>query len=194
MGIILGFWCGKKETVVFYKKGIGMRKFILLLVLIGLSVSANAEFSQPFKGPMQSASGVILFISFSMPESLLFALSDEASELHIPVVINGLVDGDFKKTIETFERLNRHAKKANLHFEGLSIDPIWFQQFQIKSVPALVVTERPLDCKPQTICANQAFDVVYGNASLKKALTLIAEKGDVGSRIAQKILEDRHVE
>lgn len=156
-------------------------------------VLKSAKASNPLRGPVQSASGAILFVSFSMPESLLFALSDEAAQLHIPVVVNGLVESDFKKTIVTFERLHRHAKKAHLHFEGISIDPVWFQQFQVSSVPALVVTERPTNCQPQTLCENQPFDVVYGNANLKKALALIAEKGDAAPQIAQKILEDGHV-
>lgn len=141
----------------------------------------------------QGAEGAVLFVSLSMPDSLLFALADEAALFNIPVVINGLVDGDFKKTIETFKRLNTEAKKQHLNFKGLSIDPVWFTQFQIKSVPALIVTERPESCSVGKECTNQPFDVVYGNASLKKALKLIAEKGDSAASRAQKILENGHV-
>lgn len=141
----------------------------------------------------QGADGAILFVSFSMPDSLLFALADEAAQFNIPVVINGLVDGDFKKTIETFKRLNAEAKKNHLDFKGVSIDPVWFTQFHIKSVPALVVTELNNSCASERTCTNQPFDVVYGNAKLKKALELIAQKGDAAAQRALAILESQHV-
>ncbi len=146
----------------------------------------------PAKQKPQGAEGAVLFVSFSMPDSLLFALADEAARLNIPVVINGLVDGDFKKTIETFKHLNTQAKKQHLNFKGVSIDPVWFTQFQIKSVPALVVTESPKNCASGSDCVSQPFDVVYGNASLKNALELIAERGDAGAQRAQTILENGH--
>lgn len=141
----------------------------------------------------QGAEGAILFVSFSMPDSLLFALSNEAAQFHIPVVINGLVEGDFKKTIETFKRLNLEAKKQHLNFKGVSIDPVWFNQFQITSVPALVVTQPLKACAQGKNCANQPFDVVYGNASIKKGLELIAQKGDAAPHRARSILENGHV-
>ena len=108
-------------------------------------------------------------------------------------MINGLVEGDFKKTIETFKRLNADAKKQHLHFKGVSIDPVWFTQFHITSVPALVVTELPKACALAQDCEPQPFDVVYGNASLKNALELIAKKGEAAPRRAQVILENGHV-
>lgn len=152
-----------------------------------------AHDSLPSGQKVQAAPNAILFVSFSMPESLLFALCDEAQAFNIPVVINGLVDKDFKKTIETFARLNHEAKKQHLNFQGISIDPLWFQQFQITSVPALVLSERSSACEAQTICENQTFDVVYGNASLKKSLELMRDKGDAAPHIAKHILEQGHV-
>lgn len=141
----------------------------------------------------QSADDAILLVSFSMPDALMIALLDEASHYQIPVVINGLIDGDFKKTIDAFSRLHQLAKAQNLNFPGLSIDPVWFQQFKISSVPSLIVTERPSWCKAQKVCKDQTFDVVYGNASIKNGLKLIANKGEVSSKLAQKILEQGHV-
>ena len=153
----------------------------------------QAKLTTPVKQQPKSLSGAVLFVSFSMPESLLFALADEAAAFDIPLVINGLVDGDFKKTIDTFSRLHRKAEEKHLNYKGLSIDPIWFEHFQIKSVPALVVSARPSQCEPQTICAAQTFDVVYGNPHVKKALELIASKGESASKLAQEILGPSHV-
>lgn len=141
----------------------------------------------------QYIDGAVLFVSFSMPESLLFTLADEAATYKIPVVINGLVDGDFKKTITRFSELHAHAKKEQFRFQGVSIDPIWFEQFQISAVPALVVSKRPGICEQQLICKEQTYDVVYGNSSIKKSLELIASKGDSAPDIAKNILEKGHV-
>lgn len=141
----------------------------------------------------QGVEGAVLFVSFSMPDPLLFALADEAARFHIPVVINGLVDGDFKKTIETFKRLNLEAKKNHLNFKGVSIDPVWFTQFNITSVPALVVVAGQTSCTPGEVCDNQLFDVVYGNAHVKNSLELIAEKGENAALRARTILEIGHV-
>ncbi|RUQ96656.1 type-F conjugative transfer system pilin assembly protein TrbC [Legionella septentrionalis] len=154
---------------------------------------AEGKNSIPIKQQPQRAHGAVLFVSFSMPEDLLFALADEAAQFKIPVVINGLVNDDFKKTIEAFAHYHAKAKKKHLNFKGVSIDPIWFEQFHISAVPALVVTERPENCEPQALCANQTFDVVYGNASLKKSLELIVKKGESSSLLAKHILENRHV-
>jgi len=153
---------------------------------------SHARISHPPSKPVQAAPGAILFVSFSMPESLLFALADEAAAFDIPLVVNGLVDNDFKKTIQTFARLNHNAQTQHRSFKGISIDPLWFEQFHITTVPALVLSERPSTCAAQTICANQPFDVVYGNASIKQSLSLIRDKGDAAPALAKHMLETGH--
>lgn len=147
----------------------------------------------PSKKELLGANGAILFVSFSMPEPLLFSLSDEAARFGIPVVIRGLVEDDFKKTIQRFAALHKKAQKEHILFNGVSIDPIWFEQFHIDTVPALVVSQRPTDCEPQSLCPHQMFDVVYGNADLKSSLKLIADKGEAASALAKTILENGHV-
>ncbi|KTD66207.1 putative conjugative transfer protein TrbC [Legionella santicrucis] len=141
----------------------------------------------------KNVDGAVLFVSFSMPKALLFALGDEAARFNIPLVINGLVEGDFKKTIQTFKRLNQEASIRHLNFQGVSIDPVWFTQYRISSVPALVVTQGSSSCQTQTACPDSLFDVVYGNASIKKSLELIGTKGLAAPDVAKKILERGHV-
>lgn len=160
--------------------------------LIDTLMQKNKDNLQSTQKP-QGAEGALLFVSFSMPESLLFALSDEAARYHIPLIINGLVDGDFKKTIDTFKHLNSEAQKQHLSFKGVSIDPIWFSQFHITSVPALVVTEPLKTCPRGQSCVNQPFDVVYGNAHIKNALELIAQKGEAAPHRARTILDNGDV-
>lgn len=140
----------------------------------------------------QAADGAILFVSFSMPKPLLLALADEAAQFHIPVVIKGLVQGDFNETINTFAALEEEARQRHQRFTGLALDPLWFEQFNITQVPALVITQRIASCEPQTICPNQPFDVVYGNVSIEKGLELLSEKGEL-KQLAKTILEQGHV-
>ncbi|STX84873.1 type-F conjugative transfer system pilin assembly protein TrbC [Legionella donaldsonii] len=140
----------------------------------------------------QAADGAILFVSFSMPKPLLLALADEAAQYHIPVVIKGLVQGDFNQTITTFAALEGEARQRHQRFTGLALDPLWFEQFNITQVPALVITQRLASCEPQTICPNQPFDVVHGNISIEKGLELLSEKGEL-KQLAKTIREQGHV-
>ncbi len=141
----------------------------------------------------QYIDGALLFVSFSMPEALLFSLAEEAAHYQIPVVINGLVDKDFRKTLSVFSNLQAKAKKEHHDFNGVSIDPLWFEQFHINAVPALVVSKRPSSCGQQWLCQEQTYDVVYGNASVTNSLHLIAQKGEAAPMLAQQILEKGHV-
>lgn len=85
----------------------------------------------------QAADGAVLFVSFSMPDSLLFALADEAALFNIPVVINGLVEGDFKKTIETFKRLHTEAKNNSLILKGCRLIPSGLLSFKLNQCQPL---------------------------------------------------------
>lgn len=139
------------------------------------------------------ADGAILFISFSMPEDTILALASEAQSYGIPVVLKGLLDGDFQKTLQKIMQLHEKAKKMGGSFSGFSIDPIWFEQFEINTVPALVVTRRPSWCLYQKACASQPYDMVLGNVHIKKSLGVIAEQGESVPEVARMILENHHV-
>ena len=190
-----------------------MRHYLWFLLLLGASCCANSfdnmatlrtqsvmilshmsiDRSSALQNHTPTLPEAILFVSFSMPQSLLLSLADQAAQFDIPVVIKGLVNNDFKQTVATFSRLSHEAQKQHLNFKGVSIDPVWFSQFNITAVPALVVSERPARCLASSICANQPFDVVYGNAQLKKGLEIIADRGEEASSVARKILEQGHV-
>jgi conjugal transfer pilus assembly protein TrbC len=133
---------------------------------------------QDKKGEPQQADGAILFVSFSMPDALLVSLSEEAHTYNIPLVIRGLVDNDFKKTLLRIQSLQQYAKERNQHFYGLSIDPLWFEQFKIEAVPALVLTTRSSNCQLQKLCPSQHFDVIYGNGSIEQSLQIISDKSE----------------
>lgn len=136
------------------------------------------------------ANGAMLFISFSMPKSLILEMSHQAAVYHIPVIIRGLVNNDMRKTFQKVLDLQSYANTKHETFDGIKIDPVWFEQFSIDAVPALVVTQRPQGCKFQQMCPNQPFDVVYGNQSIKDSLMDIANNGTkIPKTVAQGILK-----
>ena len=138
---------------------------------------------------VKKADGAILFISFSMPNDLIIELASQAKKYHIPVVVRGLVQNDFKKTLAKIYQVKTKSKQRGSEITGVSIDPVWFEQFNIKKVPALVVTRRNPECQLQKICSNQSYDVVYGNAPIKNSLQLIADSSSNLSGVAKRYLE-----
>lgn len=157
-------------------------------LLGGLRAQKNDE-----KKGGKPADGALLFVSFSMPDETILAMTAEASRYGIPVVIKGLVAGDFQKTLQKIMQLHEKAKQSGGGFSGFAIDPVWFEQFAIDTVPALVVTRRPPDCLYQKACENQPFDSVLGNVSIRKSLSLIADNGGEVASVARDILEKGHV-
>lgn len=123
--------------------------------------------NNPIKNPQ-----AIVFVSLGMPDLSLKQIIQDAERYQIPVVIRGLYENSFRKTAEKMFDLVKEKNKG-----GISINPLWFKKYNIKSVPAIVVGQ---DYGAKT-------DVVYGNIPLKQALSIIAERGEV-SDIARDIL------
>jgi|SRR3990170_9014595 len=128
----------------------------------------------------------IVFVSFSMPELSLKQIIQDAAHYKIPVVIRGLYKNSFRKTIEKMFELVKENNKG-----GLLINPKWFKEYEIKAVPAVVVGQRYAENiigeKNEVRKGYKKNDVVYGNIPIKRALSIIAERGDA-SDVAKSIL------
>lgn len=98
-----------------------------------------------------------------MPERLLQETLRESARLKIPTILNGLIDNSMPTTVKRIQVLSESIPDLNLQ-----IDPTAFERFGIKDVPALVVDN------------GHAFDVLYGNLSLKDGLLKMAGQGDSG--------------
>ena len=107
-----------------------------------------------------------LFVSFSMPETLLSQSFDQAEHLHVTVVFNGLIDNSMPKTASKLSKLTEQYPELSIQ-----IDPVAFEDFGIDAVPALVVSQGPI------------FDVVRGNMALSDALALIHERGELKGKV-----------
>ena len=121
------------------------------------------------KGLIKKPPKAIVFVSLGMPDLSLKQIIQDANYYQIPVVIRGLYKNSFRKT---FERIFDLAKGKNKG--GILIDPKLFAEYDIKSVPAFVVSNSGSDYAAE----KHKCDVVYGNIPLKKALSIIAERGN----------------
>jgi conjugal transfer pilus assembly protein TrbC len=113
-------------------------------------------------GHIWSANAYV-FVSFSMPEPLMSETLTESARLHIPALLNGLIDNSMPQTVKKIQILSTLVPNLDLQ-----IDPTAFERFGITQVPALVVEQ------------GGAFDVLYGNLTLKEGLRRLAHEGESG--------------
>jgi len=149
-------------------------RFIIGALMILFSVPGYPN--QPYE------SGLLIFVSFSMPKESLKLWAEQASCLECPLLLRGFVDNDLIKTTAKTHAI--FGEKANVE---ISIDPEKFEKFKIDAVPAVVVIE-PETKKSEKIGLEKVntngnlipnFDIVYGDTSLEEALKRIAKSGSL---------------
>ncbi|HCE8859354.1 TPA: type-F conjugative transfer system pilin assembly protein TrbC [Klebsiella michiganensis] len=116
------------------------------------------------------AEGAIYFVSFSIPEEGLKRMLHETRQFGIPATLRGLVNNDMKTTADAVMQLVKDGVK-----DGMQIDPTLYAQYNIRSVPALVVR------------CQAGYDVVRGNIRVKQALEKVAETGDCAQTARQML-------
>lgn len=126
-----------------------LRKGIFLL--IGCVIMTSSFSVQPS-----------VFVSFSMPETLLRETLKESAQRNIPAYLNGLYRDSMSETALKVMALNKRIPNLNL-----AIDPTLFERFGIQKVPALVVDD------------GKAFDVIYGHLTIQEGLARMAGRGEV---------------
>lgn len=104
--------------------------------------------------------GFRIFISFSMPESLMINLDQQAKKIGAKLVIRGLKNNSFKETFS-------YVKSMNEKGMVIDIDPKSFEEFDITQVPAFVINQ------------NNQYDKLVGNVSIAYVLKQFAEIGDL---------------
>lgn len=134
------------------------------------------------------AQGAIEFVSLDMPVASLRQILSDASTYNIPVVIRGLLQNNWKYTTAAITSILQPPGGPSLS-GSFEIDPLWFRTFGITQVPALVVVAPGSTCAPQDKTCVPAFDVVYGNVPVSRALSLIAQNGSVGQATASQYLK-----
>ena len=110
----------------------------------------------------------IVFISFSMPESLIVQVLRDAKAHHMPVVMRGLIDNSFAKTTAKLFDLAKKYKGIG----GVQIAPQYFKTFGITEAPAVLSIVNHDSCT-ENHCPDDHFFVVYGNEHIEQAFSQI---------------------
>lgn len=119
------------------------------------------------QGALATGPGLMIFVSFSMPEPTLERLVDQAARSRAVLVIRGFVNGSLKETVTRVKGLIGNRKV------GFQIDPQAFDRFAVSSTPTFVLVRDgavPSDCGGNSCFASDAFISVVGDVSLDYAL------------------------
>ena len=135
--------------------------------------------------PNESAKGVMVFVSLSMPDTSLRQLLMQSADLQVPLIVRGVLPTGFTGTVKHMNKLISNKNKPIN--SGFAINPQWFTQFGITQVPAFVAI-KPGKCQAKQPCSSEDFDVIYGNVSLYDALNLLAQHGNVPDIAANTLL------
>ena len=121
---------------------------------------------------------LIVFLSFSMPKEAIKELLIQSAQYNAVLVIQGLVDNSFPKTINAISDVIKRAGQKG----GITIEPNIFEQYKINSVPAFVLNhENKIDSDS---------DVVYGASGIRHALEIIANSDVKSKDIARRIIKN----
>lgn len=108
---------------------------------------------------LRAKEGFYIFVSFSLPKTLLETLDKAAQKLGAKLVIRGLKDNSFKETL-------KHIKGIKKEGITVDIDPESFRQFGITQVPAFIVAQ------------GTKYDKLVGNLSISYVLNRCASEGE----------------
>lgn len=161
------------------------------------SPASNTEISE--ESILDTRPKLLIFVSISMPESLLQNYYREASKYGGTLVFKGLPNGSFKELTALITRLhegknsgrvgsyNNNTKYPEEAFAGAVIDDESFSRFGIFSVPAIVLADEQ-ECFEQQSC-NITYDRVTGNIGIRAALEAFKNNGDM-KVAARDMLQD----
>ena len=123
-----------------------------------------------------------IFVSHSMPISLLKSYAKEATKYNGVLVFRGLPEGSFHR----LAKLVSDISGDNAEGIAMQIDDEAFKAFDIKCVPTIVLS------KPPSIFSDQvkggSFDKISGNITIKYALEVFAKEGDLKTN-AREVLK-----
>ena len=116
---------------------------------------------------------VLIFVSFSMPDSSLRQWFAQAQRLHAPLIVRGLVNDSFPQTRSKIATLLTNPSS------GFVLEPRLFTDYQITQVPAVVVRNTSVACPATQDCPHAyPFDVIAGDVGLDDALSALANQPD----------------
>ncbi|QFT13614.1 Type-F conjugative transfer system pilin assembly protein (plasmid) [Vibrio sp. THAF190c] len=128
----------------------------------------------PRQNPNAAPTGVMVFVSLTMPDATLRALLKQSAQWQVPLVIRGVLPSGFPATAKRIQSLLNTQKQDAPIQSGFAINPEWFRTFDVTQVPTFVAV-KPGHCLPKQPCVATDYDRVTGNVSLPDALNLLAQ-------------------
>lgn len=138
----------------------------------------SASQDQSFRNSAPSSNAPVVLVSFSMPESQIKSLLEEAKRINAFVVIRGLIDDDFDKTIRKIKALS--GEKVS----GVAIDPTLFRRFNVTTVPTFILPLRPIESCLKDVCEVPPHVRATGSATFTYFLETVVRLGDQDERLA----------
>ena len=124
---------------------------------------------------LEFRSDLFVFTSLSLPRPLLISIGKEVSAAGGVLVLRGLKEGDFKKTLFALKDV---IEQTHVSF---SIDPELFKAYSVRSVPTIVLAN-----------ADQ-HDTVIGNVRVKFALEKMSTLGDLQDEARKRLQKMRRL-
>ncbi len=109
---------------------------------------------------LEKQDGLHIFISFSMPKTLLKQYDNIAKKIGAKLVLRGFKNNSFKETIHYIQEISSQGIATE-------VNPVLFQKFSINLVPSFVLND------------GDKFDKLVGNVSINHALERFNSSGDL---------------
>lgn len=132
------------------------------------------DIPEPKENPNAAPSGVMVFVSLTMPDATLRALLKQSEQWQVPLVIRGVLPSGFPATAKRIQFLLKTQDPKKPIQSGFAINPEWFRTFNVTQVPTFVAV-KPGRCLPKQPCESSDFDRLTGNVSIPDALALLAQ-------------------
>lgn len=152
---------------------------------IARGFEANAKGIAEKQG-LISGPGLLVFVSFSMPEATLERLVDQVARARATLVLRGFIDGSLQKTVLRIQQL---IGKRHVAFQ---IDPQSFDRFAVRTTPSFVLVPdgaRGTDCASGHCFAGDAYFMTSGDVSLDYALDYMVRASPAFSTSAQGFID-----
>lgn len=118
----------------------------------------------------QRSSGLYVFVSFSLGETALLNLAQEAKIYGATLVLRGFKDGSYAQTVQSLQKIILETG------QGVLIDPELFSLFSVTAVPTYVLS-KPFPLQAQEHTYTPLHDRLQGYVSIHYVLEVFAKKG-----------------
>lgn len=146
---------------------------------------ANADHMAAAQG-ITSGPGLLVFVSFSMPQPTLQRLVDQAAKTQASLVLRGFVNGSLRETVARIQSLIGNRQVA------FQIDPQAFDRFAISKTPTFVLVRESVQGQPCStgVCLpSDSFVATAGDVSLDYALEFIERSAPRFAKDARRYLQ-----